>query len=403
MDKRVYLVAIKLTNCQSFKDSIIKFATDRLNVFVADNSTGKSVFFRMLSITAFPNKCSREDRLNIIRRGSQFAQILYMFSDGSYGGVRVLPDRVIYYYTPNENTRMTQTVEPHPELIAKLGLILDNNSGFVANLIDMDQNLLLVNSNQKSDSNILQMLTGNETIDRMIESTSDKKKVFEQYEDRLKDVIYSYSKSIDGYEYTDTNALELNIEQCECMFDTLYKLLPIDEELVAFAANMTDYVDYDRLLSITNTLIQLEGLARELCSMQQPRKFNDKLLCYVQICIKAEQLRDSIANLHIPHCEKDSSNKLHTLLVIEGIIYDLDKCHKPEDLTDFTPTINTLQKLEQFDDYICEASIHLDNLAASQRTMSELYKMLGDLGEIISCGIYGEVIFDGEKCISVDK
>lgn len=287
---RVYLSAIRLTNCQSFKDSVIEFATDRLNVFVADNSTGKSVFFRMLSITAFPGKCSKEDRLNIIRRGSQFAQILYMFSDGSYGGVRVYPDRVIYYYTPDKNTKMTPSLEPGPEFISKLGLILDNNSGFVANLIDMDQNLLLVNSSPKGDSNILQMLTANEALDRMIEDTAEKKKVFEQYEDRLKDVVYSYSKSIDGYSYMDTNSLEANIELCENVFDTLYKLAPISDDVEALACSSERRLDYDRLLGVTGTLIKLEQLKEITEGLHVPHEFNEKLLSATCACISLRQL-----------------------------------------------------------------------------------------------------------------
>ena len=314
---RVYLSAIRLTNCQSFKDSVIEFATDRLNVFVADNSTGKSVFFRMLSITAFPGKCSKEDRLNIIRRGSQFAQILYMFSDGSYGGVRVYPDRVIYYYTPDKNTKMTPSLEPGPEFISKLGLILDNNSGFVANLIDMDQNLLLVNSSPKGDSNILQMLTANEALDRMIEDTAEKKKVFEQYEDRLKDVVYSYSKSIDGYSYVDTNSLEANIELCENVFDTLYKLAPISDDVEALACSSERRLDYDRLLGVTGTLIKLEQLKEITEGLHVPHEFNEKLLSATCACIKLEQALAAIEGFHIPRSQKDRSNNLHTLLLLE--------------------------------------------------------------------------------------
>lgn len=400
---RVYLSAIRLTNCQSFKDSVIEFATDRLNVFVADNSTGKSVFFRMLAITAFPGKCSKEDRLNIIRRGSQFAQILYMFSDGSYGGVRVYPDRVIYYYTPDKNTKMTPSLEPGSEFISKLGLILDNNSGFVANLIDMDQNLLLVNSSPKGDSNILQMLTANETLDRMIESTAEKKKVFEQYEDRLKDVVYSYSKSIDGYSYVDTNSLEANIELCESVFDTLYKLAPISDDVEALACSSEHRLDYDRLLGITGTLIKLEQLKEITEGLHVPHEFNEKLLSATCTCIKLEQGLVAIEGFHIPRSQKDRSNNLHTLLLLESIKNELISCWAKEMAVDYSPVVRTLQRLEQLRDYSAEAIMHSRSLAQSQQALVEIYDALSSSGELIACVLYGEVVFDGKKCIPADK
>lgn len=400
---RVYLSAIRLTNCQSFKDSVIEFATDRLNVFVADNSTGKSVFFRMLSITAFPGKCSKEDRLNIIRRGSQFAQILYMFSDGSYGGVRVYPDRVIYYYTPDKNTKMTPSLEPGPEFISKLGLILDNNSGFVANLIDMDQNLLLVNSSPKGDSNILQMLTANEALDRMIEDTAEKKKVFEQYEDRLKDVVYSYSKSIDGYSYVDTNSLEANIELCENVFDTLYKLAPISDDVEALACSSEHRLDYDRLLGVTGTLIKLEQLKEITEGLHVPHEFNEKLLSATCACIKLEQALAAIEGFHIPRSQKDRSNNLHTLLLLESIKNELISCWAKEMTVDYSPVVRTLQRLEQLRDYSTETIMHSRSLAQSQQALVKIYDALSSSGELIACGLYGEVVFDGKKCIPADK
>lgn len=400
---RVYLSAIRLTNCQSFKDSVIEFATDRLNVFVADNSTGKSVFFRMLSITAFPGKCSKEDRLNIIRRGSQFAQILYMFSDGSYGGVRVYPDRVIYYYTPDKNTKMTPSLEPGPEFISKLGLILDNNSGFVANLIDMDQNLLLVNSSPKGDSNILQMLTANEALDRMIEDTAEKKKVFEQYEDRLKDVVYSYSKSIDGYSYVDTNSLEANIELCENVFDTLYKLAPINDDVEALACSSERRLDYDRLLGVTGTLIKLEQLKEITEGLHVPHEFNEKLLSATCACIKLEQALAAIEGFHIPRSQKDRSNNLHTLLLLESIKNELISCWAKEMTVDYSPVVRTLQRLEQLRDYSTETIMHSRSLAQSQQALVKIYDALSSSGELIACGLYGEVVFDGKKCIPADK
>ena len=46
--------SVRLINCQSWENGIIPLAQDRINVLRADNNSGKSVFFKMLKITACP-------------------------------------------------------------------------------------------------------------------------------------------------------------------------------------------------------------------------------------------------------------------------------------------------------------------------------------------------------------
>lgn len=69
------IAQVNMKDCQSWKDGGFSLASDRVNVIVADNGTGKSVFMKMLKITACPKYFSREERSSLIRWGAIFAQI----------------------------------------------------------------------------------------------------------------------------------------------------------------------------------------------------------------------------------------------------------------------------------------------------------------------------------------
>ena len=99
----------------------------------------------MLKITACPGYFTPKERKKLIRNGCDSANILYAFTDGSIGICAVYPTRVMYLYA-TDGKNFEKYEEPPHEMITKLGII-HNSDKFVANIIDMDQSLLLVDSN----------------------------------------------------------------------------------------------------------------------------------------------------------------------------------------------------------------------------------------------------------------
>ena len=49
------IVQVQMINFQRWKNSTFDLATDWLNLIIADNCTGKSVFFKLLKITTNTN------------------------------------------------------------------------------------------------------------------------------------------------------------------------------------------------------------------------------------------------------------------------------------------------------------------------------------------------------------
>ena len=103
--------SVRLINCQSWENGIIPLAQDRINVLRADNNSGKSVFFKMLKITACPGYFTPKERKKLIRNGCDSANILYAFTDGSVGACSVYPTRVMYLYAEDgKNLKSTKNL-----------------------------------------------------------------------------------------------------------------------------------------------------------------------------------------------------------------------------------------------------------------------------------------------------
>ena len=171
----------------------------------------------------------------------------------------------------------------------------------------------------------------------------------------------------------------------------------------ALACSSERRLDYDRLLGVTGTLIKLEQLKEITEGLHVPHEFNEKLLSATCACIKLEQALAAIEGFHIPRSQKDRSNNLHTLLLLESIKNELISCWAKEMTVDYSPVGRTLQRLEQLRDYSTETIMHSRSLAQSQQALVKIYDALSSSGELIACGLYGEVVFDGKKCIPADK
>ena len=63
----IYLVGVRMINCQTHSDTVYEFSPDKLNVIVAPNATGKSVLIKMLKATVTPNEYNNSTRKNLIR------------------------------------------------------------------------------------------------------------------------------------------------------------------------------------------------------------------------------------------------------------------------------------------------------------------------------------------------
>ena len=257
----VKLKQMRLVNCQSWRDGIIDFS-EGLNVIRAQNNTGKSVIFKALRITSNPSGYDKEDRIMFIRRHAEYAEITYLFSDDSASIVRVFPNKTLYYYTPDaHNTPLHgQEDEPHEQLLEKLSLIIDRENGYVANILDDEQPMLLVRSSDKSNYNLVKLLTEHPQLNRLIGVFKEKYIEFRGDLSSIRSSKQRLEYKLNNTRYVDEEKLEYEINTSESfleVFDYLINILKLSTEI---KSNIVSDAPWEDLYEVGNVLSKTDAI-----------------------------------------------------------------------------------------------------------------------------------------------
>lgn len=389
----VYIKGLKLKNFQSHKDTYIEF-TDGLNVIVAPNNTGKSVVFKALHITTLPNEVSREDRGHYIRYGETKATIMWCFSDDSVHIVEVLPSRNHYFYIEDVNLggRPEFIGEvPNSDLLNKLSIIMHN--GLIGNLINTEQDMFLVNSNESTNYSMLSMLIEHEDLQKIInvleqERIPSAKRLLSDIELKRS----SYVSMLSNYRYINTESLTQKIKLQEMVVGSVESLLPALETLEGLSVySDIDYVtklrvrlaellnpvstglnslgnckDYDRdYSSILNTSSNLIEITKDLDRAQEEIKINT-----------TENQLDALNNLN---SISDSLSNVRPVII--------------KDVTNVLNTVDSLMKIKSSLDVILSKG----DLDKKNEFLRKEIDRLG--GANIECPIHGTIKFVQGQCI----
>ena len=276
------IVQVQMINCQSWKNSTFDLATDRINVIIADNGTGKSVFFKMLKITTNPNYFSRAERKDLIRRHEECATILFKFDDGSIAATKVFQTYVLYMYKASNQEGLKTAYEQFPEVLEKLGLIVDpDETSFVANIIDADQDLLLVNSKLKYNYNLVHLLVESPELELVNERAHTALMNVLNPLSSLSSRCETLERAIQDSTYYDVAERELELDRVEKMKDFLFDLIPVAENLHSMQEVSRNYIDVDGIKKLLGLLDLLESIdLSQVVITDKPANIADKVTEY---------------------------------------------------------------------------------------------------------------------------
>lgn len=395
------LKAIRMINCQSWLDETIELATDRINLFIADNSEGKSVFFKMLKVTVCKDYYNRKIQETFIRDGKNFACIMYLFDDGSVASVKIFHNKTVYYYAEDGKT-FVQSDSPFPEVIFKLGVLVDQTTSFIANIIDMDSPLLLVDSNNKQNYNLVKLLTNHEGLNELEEKIN---LLIKQFGDNLSDLgfkLTDYNSLLNKYTYYDIDSMEKSVNQAEKVYDLFCKLVDLIDICEKTERNIQEDPGYDKMISIIDTLLKLKELYT-ICNTIKIR--DDVPESYISLVDKIHRFHQNILNVQyvdFHDYDKDTKtfNLANKLMGFSKVLQRIQiKDHVDFDLCN--TQLELINKLQHF-------SIMLQSLANLKMeeynlefSINDLQNKLDAYDDIIDgCPIYGKVLFKNGKCIS---
>lgn len=414
------IVQVQMINCQSWKNSTFDLATDRINVIIADNGTGKSVFFKMLKITTNPNYFSRAERKDLIRRHEECATILFKFDDGSIAATKVFQTYVLYMYKASDQEELKTAYEQFPEVLEKLGLIVDpDETSFVANIIDADQDLLLVNSKLKYNYNLVHLLVESPELELVNERAHTTLMKVLNPLSSLSSRCETLERAIQDSTYYDVAERELELDRVEKMKDFLFDLIPVAESLHSIQEASRNYIDVDGIKKLLDLLDLLESIdLSQVVVTDKPADIAEHLKLLKSL--SAINLND-LKTVDQPF---DASNyfelirllsdlKLQELQTIEApvncneifsllsILTDLNlaSLHLTEQVPDLTNHFKLINDIFYLQQILALTDSLMLTVNSAKKEMQELEIEMQHSGKITECAIYGKVIYNGKKCI----
>ena len=194
-------------------DTEIVFSTG-LNVFLADNSIGKSIFFKMLKASCGIKAFSSEDIVHLITYGKNEAIALWYFSDESAGGVMVTSRGNIYLYGTNDQS-LGRFDSPHPDFLRKMSLVLDVKEDFVLNILDPDQELIFVNSKASTNYTVVKLVAANEDLENLILNNEEMGARLTTLSKIAEDELKSINVELDRLGLVDIREITTQLARCE--------------------------------------------------------------------------------------------------------------------------------------------------------------------------------------------
>lgn len=386
----IYLTHIRLINFQSWRDMTLELGSG-LNVVVADNGVGKSVIFKSITASILPDSLSSEDREDYIRHDADFAQVMYFFNDNTAYIINVSRYENSYYFIDDVANPKNELLgsKPPQDLMDRLGVVLRGN--YIGNLINMQQDLFLVESDASSDRSIINLLMCNENLDTLIYELENIK--LPTCKDIVKQLTYK-KNGIDAtlkmYNFKDVGVSESNLEVAE-------ELISGVEPLVVFESKLEGISKERPLPGYLNNLID---------SLEIINKFADKLSCINEPQTNLVELKgttdllESLIKIKTP-AESIVSAKYceitNVLSVATALQDSAGRLFRPLEIpSDLFRLIDSCEELWKVS---C-------NKLLGKEIDSEIDLLKAELkeeeGEEFGCPIYGRIRFVDQECIPCD-
>lgn len=375
----VYLKAMRLINCQSHKDTTLSFSNEKLNVIIADNNVGKSVIFKMLKITATPKAYNREYLKDIIRHGCDYARVAYSFSNGDLAVVNVTLKGVTFHYRSNGSKDFMIYNEPPEKLLKNLGFLIYDN--FVVNVIDTDQDLFLVSSDGSCDAKILHHMTTDKQLEELQDKVVENKKIYSEVLDDLEEILYAKRSVLRSVEYVDVESLSDKINKSERLIVLIEQLISMHKYLsdirIALSSN-----SYHKEIRIIDLSIKFKSITKFLENMVIKSEVKKDAYTVLEMENKLLHIFNSLCNFrtHSDNCLK----------------LDRNRQVKEED-------VKLLSRLDTLCNSVEKYKSSIKECEDAESCIARFKKELMDNSKIVKCSIYGEVYFDGEKCLPVSE
>lgn len=353
---------IRMVGCQSWNDTEIDLING-LNVIAAPNNTGKSVLFKMFKIAVSPKYFSPAKRKKLIRWGSSKALMGVSFTDGCEGVVILTQTNVTYAWKSATDENYSYSTEPRKEFIDELGFLVSNDGKFVANIIDADQDLMLVDNNSKGTYEFIDMLCNDNELEILKENTKQSRDALDPVYQRVCCDVMKTTNELNKMSCYDITGEENSLNELEL--------------LVKFLRGLST-VDISKIQIIDKSFENLEHIMKFLEVPELPKLLEEYNCSYEQL----------LHFLEFPRFPNIMS-------------YDerLDVLAKFLEFPDFPEILTEVD----YSSLVKFLEIPNIPMIVSDAEVKQCEEEMKKCGRLINCEHCGEVIFDGQKCVPVNN
>lgn len=399
----VKLKIMRLVNCQSWSNSVIGLS-EGLNVIKAPNNTGKSVIFKILKAVCSPKYYNNEERAGLIRDNAEYAEATYLFTDNSMAIVRIFKNKTIYYFTNDKDkSQFTATQDtPPPKLIENLNMLVEPESGFIVNLLDLDQDLFLVKSDSKSNHNIIKVLAEHDGLRRLCTLFRDKIPRVKEELLRLRSTEERLAYQISQMQYINIDELESEVNEKEFLVEQLKLMRDLYINTDSLLPLMSDAKPYDDLILLSSLGQELERLDLNIDYSILGLNINQDNINLCDIGVQLESIYNTLNNT-INSSYDDTLCELALDLIDVVNTYDsIDNFVSLDKLDNIEFLLNLLDTFILLHSKFLQARQMILKLETDKLTLDSLKESMNVEGRELKCPLYGTIkVIDG-KCIPVE-
>lgn len=399
----VKLKIMRLTNCQSWSNSVIGLS-EGLNVIKAPNNTGKSVIFKILKAVCSPSYYSSEERAGLIRDNAEFAEATYLFTDNSMAIVRIFKNKTIYYFTNDkDNSQFTATQDVPPQkLIENLNMLVEPESGFIVNLLDLDQDLFLVKSDSKANSNIIKVLAEHQGLKRLCTLFREKIPRVKEELLRLRSTEERLRYQISQMEYINIDELESNVSEKEFLVEQLKLMRDLYINTNSILPLIEDARPYDDLIMLSSLGQELERLDFNIDYNILGLNINQDNINLCEIGVELESINKTLANTLNVSYDDTLCELALDLIDIVNDYNNIDQTITSEQITEGEFLLETIDTFLNLHSKFTQAKQMITKLDADRITLENLKEGLNIEGRKLRCPIYGTIKVLEGKCIPIE-
>lgn len=399
----VKLKIMRLVNCQSWSNSVIGLS-EGLNVIKAPNNTGKSVIFKILKAVCSPKYYNNEERAGLIRDNAEYAEATYLFTDNSMAIVRIFKNKTIYYFTNDKDkSQFTATQDtPPPKLIENLNMLVEPESGFIVNLLDLDQDLFLVKSDSKSNHNIIKVLAEHDGLRRLCTLFRDKIPKVKEELLRLRSTEERLAYQISQMQYINIDELESEVNEKEFLVEQLKLMRDLYINTDSLLPLMSDAKPYDDLILLSSLGQELERLDLNIDYSILGLNINQDNINLCDIGVQLESIYNTLNNTINSNYDDTLCELALDLIDVVNTYDSIDNSVSLDKLDNIEFLLNLLDTFILLHSKFLQARQMILKLETDKLTLDSLKESMNVEGRELKCPLYGTIkVIDG-KCIPVE-